>query len=183
MESFLTTVIGTGVGIIGTLLVQQITRRLSRRDQMLALRKKWASDVLDQMSEAWSERPFDPEKIDTFLAPSPPRELDFIDPTANRIHIWLSLRLLVAHAALRSQQQVEPALPTSAYLVYDEEMHKTGPLLAGWAIGRRGFGARAVERWVWAANTELAVSGGRRSDSKEMRRLARRYMRANRVRP
>jgi hypothetical protein len=183
MESFLTTVMGTGVGIVGTLLVQQITRRLSRRDQMLSLRKKWASDVLDGLSKAWSEQPFDPSNIDTFLAPSPPRELDFVDPTANRIHIWLSLRLHVAQAALRIQQQVESARPTSAYLVYDEEMHKTRPLLAGWAVGKRGHGARAVERWVWAANADLDASGDRRSDSKELRRIARRHERATRVRP
>ncbi len=182
MESLIATVLAAGIGVVGTLLVQRITRGWTRRDEMLALRNRWASDVLTQLRSAWSARPFDPESFEVFLPASAPHSLRFIDPSANRVSTWLSFQLQIMLSKLDPMQDMAMK-GTQAFFVYDEHMRRVEPLLVGWALGKRGYGPRAVERWLWAANDEVHKSHGRELDSREMRKLARRYARLDRVRP
>ena len=182
MESLIATVIAAGIGVIGTLFVQRITRGWNRRDELLALRSQWASDVLNQLRAAWSARPFDAEIFEVFLPAPAPHSLGVIDPSANRVKTWLSFQLQIMLSKLDPEQDLEMK-GTQAFFVYDEHMRRVEPLLIGWARGKRGYGPRAVERWLWAASDEVGILHERKLDSKEMRRLQRRYARVNRARP
>lgn len=183
MESVWTTTVAVGLGAISTLIVQHISRGFLRRDQMLALRKQWISDVLDGLRVAWSAGPFDPENFDTFLPTGPPRALRFSDPSANRVSIWLSFRLHIMLSVLKSEPADETMTGPRAFFLYEEHMSRVEPRLSSWALGRYRYGPRAVERWLWASVDELDSMEGRASTSTEMRKLARRHTRVNRVRP
>lgn len=172
------TLIATGFGAIGALVVQRVAHRWSHRDRMIALRKQWAAEVLDSLNTAWSAQPFDQTEIRLFLPVNVPHELRFVDPSASRLSLWLQLRMQNIHAEMQRAPRDEG---WSTYLFFEKQMAQVEPLLAGWASGKLRYGPRAVERWVWA---DLEESGMAKGESiKAMKRRRRQILRANRVRP
>jgi type II secretory pathway pseudopilin PulG len=174
------TIAVAGVGVASTLLVQYASRRVTRRDKKLEQRRAFIDSALDSLRDAWLVTPFDSENVANFSPNSPSREQRYSDPSASRIALYLQFRMLILSADVQ-KRQVQDEFQTNPYLVYEEHMAKTGPLLAGWASGKLRYGPRAVERWVWTSSEELSPTAG--TSVKEMRKHARRYARANRPRP
>jgi hypothetical protein len=185
MESFWTAIIAAFVGVAGTLVTQRVLRSWTRRDETLVLRQEWVTQVLDEVKTAWSEMPFDSEKLDKIIPPELPNGLTFVDPSAQRVQSWVTYRLLLMmrewHAAT-----AEPDLEgNEAYFIAEEGLHRMRHVLVGWARGEFRYRPGAIERWVWSAFDEVHAGTDSATwfNSKSVKKIRRRITRAQRRRP